>query len=93
MDPAFIFLGGFAYNKSNKTKDEKKGLRGIPDGSHIKMYTAVQNGQPIQFVDKVKSLFGIKLTDQYFGDEYLISWTVSNGVAVADKPLLVHRDI
>ena len=54
------------------------------------MYTAIQDGHPIQFSDKVQSLSGIELTDQYFGDEYLISWTVSNGVAVADKPLLVQ---
>lgn len=62
----------------------------IPDGNQVKMYTAIQDGHPIQFSDKVQSLSGIELTDQYFGDEYLISWTVSNGVAVADKPLLVQ---
>lgn len=34
----------------------------------------------------------LELTDRYYGDEYLIPWTISNGVAVADKSLLIKTD-
>lgn len=34
----------------------------------------------------------LEITDRYYGDKFLIPWTISNGVAVADKSLLIQTD-
>ncbi len=52
-------------------------------GSEVRMYTFLNNGHPIPFGEPVKDASKLTLTDRYFGDEYLIPWTISNGIAVA----------
>lgn len=59
----------------------------IPDGQAVRMYTITENGRPIHPDGTFQSKSQLKLTDKYFGNEYLVSWTISNGVAVADKAL------
>lgn len=59
----------------------------IPDGQQIKMYTLLENGQPHRMGDRLQNKFDLQITDKYFGDEFLIPWTISNGVAVADNAL------
>lgn len=51
------------------------------------MYTFMESGHPICFGEPVKDAAKLTLTDRYFGDEYLIPWTISNGVAVANQAL------
>lgn len=51
------------------------------------MYTFLNNGHPIPFGEPVKDASKLTLTDRYFGDEYLIPWTISNGIAVASHLL------
>lgn len=66
----------------------------IPDGQENRMYTLLKDGKPVRMdINRrrtFKNVAQLELTDRYFGDEYLISWIVSNGVAVADKPLLMQ---
>ena len=56
-------------------------------GSEVRMYTFLNNGHPIPFGEPVKDASKLTLTDRYFGDEYLIPWTISNGIAVASHLL------
>lgn len=60
---------------------------GISDGSQVKMYSLVEDGRPVHANGSFKDATKLTLTDHYFGDEYLVSWTISNGVAVARKSL------
>ena len=57
-------------------------------GSEVRMYTFLNNGHPIPFGEPVKDASKLTLTDRYFGDEYLVPWTISNGVAVVNKSLI-----
>ena len=56
-------------------------------GSEVRMYTFLNNGHPIPFGEPVKDASKLTLTDRYFRNEYLIPWTISNGVAVASRAL------
>jgi len=63
----------------------------IPDGTTVKMYTLLCNGKPVRQNRKkpaARAKGEISLTDQFYGEEYLISWVISNGVAVASRPAL-----
>lgn len=60
-------------------------------GGKVWMYTFTEDGHPVHMNEQIKDVTKLALTDRYYGDEYLVSWVVSNGVAVADKPLLAHR--
>lgn len=53
----------------------------------VRMYTLVEGGRPVHFLEPRKNMAQLELTDLYFGDEYLIPWTISKGIAVADKAL------
>lgn len=57
----------------------------IPDGGHVRMYTFMEGGHPIPIGGPVRYNSHLTLTDRYFGDEYLVPWTISNGVAVASQ--------
>ena len=63
----------------------------FPNGYRIRMYTFTRDGQPIRTrtrqIPKVEKGAQLQLTDRYYGDEYLVPWTISNGVAVADRAL------
>ncbi len=59
-------------------------FEGIPNEEKVRMYTLTENGRPIHPHGTWKSREHLCLTDKYFGDEYLIPWTISNGMAVAD---------
>lgn len=60
----------------------------IPNGSRVRMYTFMEDGSPIHIDGGFKDATKLKLTDRYFGDEYLVPWVISNGVAVASQSLL-----
>ena len=62
---------------------DKDVFSAITVGSEVRMYTFLNNGHPIPFGEPVKDASKLTLTDRYFGDEYLIPWTISNGIAVA----------
>lgn len=51
------------------------------------MYTLMENGHPIHMDEQVRSVTKLTLTDHYFGDEFLIPWVISNGVAVVNQSL------
>ena len=59
----------------------------ITVGSEVRMYTFLNNGHPVPFSAAVKDASKLTLTDRYFRNEYLIPWTISNGVAVASRAL------
>ena len=59
----------------------------IPVGGKVKMYTFLKDGSPIHFGATIKDASKLTLTDRYYGDEYLVSWTISNGIAVANRPI------
>lgn len=67
----------------------------IPDGNTVNMYTAFANGKPVRMdlEAPVPMPRGeqITITDEFCGEEYLIPWVVSNGVAIASRP--VARDV
>jgi len=63
----------------------------IPNGTVVRMYTLLCNGKPVrQNGEKppIKRKGGVSLTDQFYGEEFLIPWVISNGVAVASRPVL-----
>lgn len=65
---------------------------GIPDGYQVHMYTLLKNGRPVRTGLTIPGIFlgekQLEITDRYFGDEYLIPWTISGGIAVAQHALL-----
>lgn len=66
----------------------------IPNGTELKMYTLLHNGEPVHLWPQNKAQFSkedvrnFQLTDKYFGDEYLVQWIISNGMAIASKTLV-----
>lgn len=67
---------------------QDSGFKNIPNGQKQRMYTFVQDGRPILLPDLSKNTTRLRLIDKYFGDEYLVPWTISNGVAVIDSTRL-----
>lgn len=69
---------------------------GVLDGQKTHMYTLLKDGKPVRTDTNRKGKFQdiaqLEVTDRYYGDEFLIPWTISNGVAVADKSLLIQTD-
>lgn len=65
----------------------RSAFAGISDGTKTKMYTIMRGQTPIHADEQVNNTTRLTLTDHYFGEEYLVPWTISNGVAVADKAL------
>lgn len=63
----------------------------IVDGSVIRMYSALVNGKPVRMdLDETISLSGkvdMRISDKFYGEEFLISWVISNGCAMAVKPV------
>ena len=59
-------------------------FEGIPNKEKVRMYTLTEDGRPVHPHGTWKDKVHLCLTDQYFGDEYLIPWIISNGIAVAD---------
>lgn len=59
------------------------------DGYKIRMYTFLKNGKPVLMnrpaKHRLKEKRQLELTDRYYGDEYLVPWTISNGIAISDK--------
>lgn len=68
----------------------KDAFLGIPNGSQVKMYSLSEDGKPVHFLETGKDVAKLELTDQYFGDEYLLPWTISNGIAVAGQEFCPH---
>lgn len=68
---------------------QKEAFSNIQNGRQVKMYSFMENGRPVHIDEKVKDPTKLTLTDCYYGDEYLIPWTISNGVAVVNQPLFV----
>lgn len=64
----------------------------VPNGSELKMYTLLCNGKPVRQTQKIPYTRSkdpeLTLTDKFYGKDYLISWTVSNGIAIANRPIL-----
>ena len=59
----------------------------IPDGSQIKMYSFLDGSRPVTIDEQVEDPTKLTLTDRYFGDEYLVSWVISNGIAITSQSL------
>ena len=51
------------------------------------MYSFMEGQHPVCIGERVKTPVKLTLTDRYFGDEFLVPWTISNGVAVASQSL------
>lgn len=66
---------------------QKNIFKGIPVESKVRMYTLTEDGCPIHMDEPVKDPSKLALTDRYYGDEYLVPWVISNGVAVASQSL------
>lgn len=69
---------------------------GVLNGQKAHMYTLLKDGKPVRTdinrKGKFQDIAQLEVTDRYYGDEFLIPWTISNGVAVADKSLLIQTD-
>ena len=68
---------------------EKDVFANIPDGYKIRMYAFLKDGKPVSIntpeKHELKEKRQLELTDRYYGDEYLVPWTISNGIAISDK--------
>lgn len=62
-------------------------FKDIPIESKVRMYTFLEGGVPIHFGASIKDISKLTLTDHYYGDEFLVSWAISNGIAVASQSL------
>lgn len=62
-------------------------FKNIPVGDRVRMYALTENGRPVHMDEQVKDITKLTLTDRYYGDEYLVPWVISNGVAVASQSL------
>lgn len=62
-------------------------FKDIAAGDKVKMYTFLEDGHPVHFGASIKDAGKLTLTDRYFGNEYLVPWTISNGVAVAKQAM------
>lgn len=62
-------------------------FKDIPVGGKARMYTFLEGGKPIRVGATVKDISKLTLTDRYYGDEYLVPWTISNGIAVASQSI------
>lgn len=64
----------------------------VKSGETVHMYTLLQDGIPVRqdldTPEKYKEGAAIAITDEYFGDEYLISWCISHRTAYASKSIL-----
>ena len=71
---------------------QKNVFANVPNRQQVRMYTLLKKGRPVRMdinrKGKYQDASQLKLTDRYFGEEYLIPWTISNGIAVADQLLL-----
>jgi hypothetical protein len=65
---------------------------GIPNGTELRMYSLLKDGKPVRMdtnrQPKFRKLSQLQLVDKYYGDEFLVPWVISNGVAVASRALL-----
>lgn len=67
---------------------ESNPFRGIPDGSIVKMYTLLCDGVPVNQNPTKRGAFHqyngkLALTDEFYGEDFLIPWTISHGNAIA----------
>lgn len=62
------------------------------DDTDLDMYTLLMNGAPVRTCDANPTQYLphsiLTFTDQFFGTEFLIPWTVANGNATTRKPIL-----
>lgn len=67
----------------------------LEPGQSVQMYSLVMNGQPIPIQENNAHPYqpgaALSFSDHYYGDKYLIWWTIREGKAVAAWPIL--RDI
>lgn len=67
----------------------------LEPGQSVRMYSLLMNGKPIPIQEDVSYPYqpnaSLKFSDSYFGEKYLIQWTIRDGKAVASWPIL--RDI
>lgn len=66
---------------------QKNVFRSVPNGNKVRMYTFVENGHPIHMDEQIKDIAKLTLTDRYYGDEFLVPWVISNGMAVVSQSL------
>lgn len=75
---------------------EQDAFSSIFNGKQIRMYTLLKNNKPVRMDSRQRRVFKdvsqLKLTDKYFGKEFLIPWVISNEIAVASRPLLYKND-
>jgi len=64
----------------------------VGNGKFLYMYSLLMDGNPVRQDTNTpvsyKKGASLAITDQFFGPEYLIQWTVFDGAAYAVKPLL-----
>lgn len=60
-------------------------FKDIPVGRKVRMYTFLEGGKPIHVGATVKDISKLTLADSYYGDEYLVPWVISNGIAIASQ--------
>lgn len=67
----------------------------LEPGQSVRMYSLLMNGHPIPIQENNAYPYqpgaALSFSDHYYGDEYLIWWTIREGKAVAAWPIL--RDI
>lgn len=67
---------------------------GVRDGTELKMYTLVLDGNPVKVTEQFTHGFNlspktrISFTDSYYGDDYLLSWIIFEGKAISKYILL-----
>lgn len=83
--------------KDGNSRFTAEAFGGLSDGQEVRMYTLIMNGKPVRQdmpyhrLTKYKAGAQLALTDQYYGEEYLISWIIHHGCAFAAKDII--RDV
>lgn len=64
----------------------------LGDGEELRMYTLLCGGKPVRQGKGIpvacEPEASLLITDKFYGEEYLIPWVVSNGIAVAARPII-----
>lgn len=78
-----------SYRPILEPKD-KSVFAGIPIGTEVKMYTLLMNNIPVRQDGNAQYTRGaeLRLSDDFFGEEYLIPWVIVDGMAISLEPVM-----
>lgn len=74
---------------------QPEAYKDIKNGTAFKMYTFLMDGEPVRQDRSVRCKKGslLELTDKFYGEEYLLKWSVTDGMAFGTRNMLSDVDL